>query len=478
MTSRAKTFRVVALLVLMLSLLLAACGDNTPTTAPATTAAPAATTAAGAATTAAGAAATTAASTGGAPVTLEMWIMPNSAKSVDDVQKVLADFYKANPNIKVNVTEVGWGDALPKITTALQSGVGPDITQVGTTWVGGFAVTKGLRTFTDAEVQAMGGASNFTEAAWGTSSLLGSKEVVAIPWFVETRAILYRTDILQKAGLDASTAFKDWATFSETLKKMKEAGGATLKAPFAYPGKGDWNVVHNFAPWVWSAGGEILNKEGTKATFNTEAGVNGVQYYSKLYSDGLVLKEALEKNTADVEAYWSNGDIGAFITGPWMIKNSKLPKDLKGYADTVVAKNMAAAMIPAGSAGAKPFVGGSNLVVMKSTKNQEAAVKVVQYLASKKAQLDYADITGNLPATREGQSDARYTGDPLYKVFLESLKNGRSYPAVAAWNGIEEAVKKNLSVLWDDVAAGKTNTVKDRLDAAAKEVDVLIAASK
>lgn len=477
MTSHAKSFRLVALLALLLSLLLAACGDTPTNTPAATTAASSATTAAGsAATTAAGAATTAAAS--GPNVTLEMWIMPNSAKSVDDVQKVLADFYKANPNIKVNVTEVGWGDALTKITTALQSGVGPDITQVGTTWVGGFAVTKGLRTFTDAEVTAMGGGNNFTEAAWNTSRLLGSNEVVAIPWFVETRALLYRTDVLQKAGLDPATAFKDWTSFSDSLRKMKDAGAGMIKAPFAYPGKGDWNVVHNFAPWVWSAGGEILNKEGSKAAFNSEAGVSGAQFYSKLYSDGLVLKEALEKNTADVEAFWGNGDIGAVIGGPWMIKNAKLPKSLNGYSESLVAKNMGATVIPAGPAGAKPFVGGSNLVVMKASKNQDAAVKVVQYLASKKAQLDYADITGNLPATRDGQADARYTGDPLYKVFLDSLKTGRSYPTVAAWNGIEEAVKKNLSILWDDVAAGKTTTVKERLDAAAKEVDVLIAASK
>jgi len=178
-------------MVTLLALVLAACGDSTATTAPATTAAAttaaattaaattaasattaAATTAASATTVAAttaaattvaattAAAATTAVATGPA-VTVELWTMPNTGQSVQDLQTALADFYKANPNIKVNITEVGWGDAFGKIQTALQTGVGPDITQVGTTWVATFGSTGGLRTFSDAEIQAVGGSKAF-----------------------------------------------------------------------------------------------------------------------------------------------------------------------------------------------------------------------------------------------------------------------------------------------------------------------------
>jgi multiple sugar transport system substrate-binding protein len=471
---KGSTLPLMVLLVVLLSLALAACGDPTATPAPATTAAPAATTAKAAT------AATTAAA-GGAPVTLEMWIMPNTGKSVDDMNKVLEGFNQQNPNIKVNVTEVSWGDALTKITTALQSGVGPDVTQVGTTWVGGFAATKGLRPFTAEEIQAMGGKDAYSQAAWDTSHMLGSNEIVAMPWFVETRALYYRTDLVKKAGLDPNTAFKDWDTFIESLKKMKDAQEGLVKAPFAITGKSDWNVVHNPMPWLWGAGGDILNGEGTKAVINSPEAIKGVTYYANLYNQGLTLKEALEKNMSDLEQLWGAGSIGSFIGTPSVIANAKKPASENGYVDSITAKNMGTALLPAGPQGVKAFVGGSNLVIPKASKNQAAAVKLVQYLTSKKGQLDYQMIVGNLPALKDAQNDAFYTGNPLYKPFLEQLKtgNGKSYPEVAAWGGIETAIQKNFSLMWDDVAAGKTQTaVKERLDATAKEIDTLLAATK
>ncbi len=458
------------LLTLLMGLLLAACGDPTATTAPATTASGGATTAA--------AGATTAAATQG-QVTLEMWIMPNSGKSVDDMNKVLVGFNQQNPNIKVNVTEVGWGDALNKITTSLQTGVGPDVTQVGSTWVGGFAATKGLRPFTDEEIKAMGGAETFTEAAWNTAHQLGQKDIVAIPWFVETRALFYRTDVLQKAGLDATTAFKDWDTFTATLKKMKETEGDLVKAPFALTGKSDWNVVHNPMPFIWGAGGDIVTADGSKAILNSAESLKGLSYYAGLYTQGLTYKEALEKNMNDLEQYWGAGLIGSFIGLPSVIANSKKPQAENGYVDSITAKNMGTVMIPAGPQGTKAFVGGSNLVIPKATKNAAAAVKLVQYLSGKKGQLDYQMLVGNLPANKEAQADAYYTGNPLYKPFLEQLKTGKSYPSIAAWGGVETSIQKNFSLMWDDVAAGKGNdAIKARLDAINQEVGTIIAASK
>ncbi len=476
-TSRGRFLVLSVVLTMLMSLLLAACGDSTATTAPAPTAA-AATTAAGAATTAAPAA-TTAAAADTKPVTLEMWIMPNSGKAADDLNKVLAGFTQQNPNIKVNVTVVDWGDALTKITTSLQTGVGPDITQVGTTWVGGFAATKGLRPFSDAEIQAVGGASAFTDAAWDTTHMLGSKEIVAMPWFVETRALYYRTDLVKKAGLDPATAFKDWDSFTDSLKKMKEAGVGMVKAPFAVTGKQDWNVVHNPMPFVWGAGGDILSADGSKAVLNSPEAIKGLTYYTSLYSQGLTLKEAIEKNMNDLEALWGAGEIGSFIGIPSVIANAKKPANEQGYADTVTSKNMGTVMLPAGPQGVKAFVGGSNLVIPKSSKNPAAAVKLTQYLTSRKGQLDYQQLIGNLPANKEAQADPFYTGNPLYKPFLDQLKTGKSYPEVVAWGGIETSIQKNFGLMWDDVAAGKpASTIKDRVDAAAKEIDTLIAASK
>ncbi|HEX2911527.1 MAG TPA: sugar ABC transporter substrate-binding protein [Chloroflexia bacterium] len=453
-------------------LLLSACGDATPTTAPSST-----TQSASAPTTASGPSSATTVSSSQEAVTLEFWTMPNTGQAAKDLQATLADFYKQNPNIKVNVTEVSWGDAFGKIQTALQSGVGPDITQLGTTWVATFGSTGGLRPFSDAEVQAVGGEKAFSPAAWNTTHLAGTKDIVAMPWFVETRALLYRKDVLAKAGLDGATAFKDWDTFAASLKKMKDSEGDLVKAPFAITGKNDNNVTHNLMPWVWAAGGNILNEDNTKAAINSDTALRGVQTYVSFFTSDLTYKPAIEKNVNDLEALFRAGDIGSMISGPWMIVRSKRSKteDANGYAGTITAQNLGTAMLPAGPNGVHPFVGGSDLAILKSSKHPEAAVKLVQYLASKKGQLDYQKLVGNLPANVEAQSDPLYA-DPLYKAYLDSLKTGYSYPVVPAWGAIEQDLKKTFSTMWDDVVAGKGNdAIKKRLDEAANQLNLDIA---
>jgi len=67
--------------------------------------------------------------------TLEVWIMPNSAQPAEDFKALVAPFERAN-NVQVKVTVLDWGVAWTRITAAATSGVGPDITQLGTTWVG------------------------------------------------------------------------------------------------------------------------------------------------------------------------------------------------------------------------------------------------------------------------------------------------------------------------------------------------------
>lgn len=67
--------------------------------------------------------------------TLEVWIMPNSAQPAEDFKALVAPFEKAR-GVQVKVTVLDWGVAWTKITTAATSGVGPDLTQLGTTWWG------------------------------------------------------------------------------------------------------------------------------------------------------------------------------------------------------------------------------------------------------------------------------------------------------------------------------------------------------
>ncbi len=416
------------------------------------------------------------------PITLKVWIMPNGPDPLGAMQQEAAEFQKMHPNVTIEVEVLDWGAAWPKITTAATSGEGPDISQLGTTWTASIAAMGALRPFTKDEIAAMGGAENFVEASWQTCNPVGSGFTVAVPWFVDTRAILYRTDVYEKAGVDPEEAFQTWETFDAALAKLKEAQdkGIVEQYPIGFPGKNDWNVLHNFAPWVWEAGGDLLNPGNTAATFNSPEAIEGVKFYASLYTKGYTPPDVLELNTAQVEGLFSDGKIATVITGPWMVKGARTPNDKGGWGDNEAAKYIATHEIPAGPAGRFTFVGGSNLTVWNSSKHPEMAVEFVKFLVSKESQVRYSNNIGMLPAVKEALADPAFSEDPLLKVFVSAVEHGKSYPAIPAWGAIENAMVKALGALWDDVAGvngpfDPDTMIPARLNQAKQEVDALLA---
>src|SRR3954462_15843504 len=103
--------------------------------------------------------------------------------------------------IKVDVEVVDWGVQLDRIRNAAVSGEGPDITQAGTTQVPFFAALGGFEDLSKYE-EEIGGEKAYAPGVWSTTKVVGQDGTWAVPWFTEARAIYYRKDLLEKAGVD------------------------------------------------------------------------------------------------------------------------------------------------------------------------------------------------------------------------------------------------------------------------------------
>ncbi|WP_379161025.1 sugar ABC transporter substrate-binding protein [Paenibacillus sp. sgz5001063] len=410
------------------------------------------------------------------PVTLNAWVMPNSPKPDADFLKTLDPYLKEHPNVKVKVTVLDWGSAWTKITTAATSGEGPDLLQLGSTWVPAIASMGGIDKVTD-KVADVGGAEAFLPAIWQTTSIAGDSEVYGVPWFVDARAIYYRTDVFKQAGVNPDTAFKDWDSFKSALKAVN---GQTVDgkkiAALGLPGKNDWNVVHNIFPWIWAAGGDVLSQDNKGVVFNEEKGLKGVMFYTGLAQEGLVEKSSLEKNSSQIEGDFGDGKSAVIISGPWLAKNFATPKANGGMDDKKAAKNFAVAPLPAGPEGQATFVGGSELTVFSGSKNKEATWDVIKYLTSDEAEKAYANVSGQLPA-RVSLLNAPDL-DVHMKAFSEATKYGRTYPSIPQWGPTETALQKHFANVWDIVAGVKSTyseeSIKKELDSAAAEVKAII----
>ncbi len=425
---------VGAFAVLMsLSLLFAACGTNNQSGAPGGSAA----TGGSAAPASQAPAISPAASVGG---TLTVWAMGNEGVKLKDLaDKFMAD----NPGTTVNVTPVDWGQAVAKLTTAIAGHQTPDVSQMGTDMMGQFAATGGLE-----PVPANFEQGTFFEGAWNTNIVDGT--VYGVPWYVETRLLYYRTDIAEKAGITTPPA--TWEDLTAMAKAMKDKGGA------------DWGIGlgtknnQEYLPFLWSNGGDIMDASG-KFTLNSPQAVEALTAYKSFFTDGAAPKSVPEG--FDITPAFVSGTHPMFFSGPWHIG---LIKEAGG-AD--FDSKWAIAPIPK-KVSSTSWVGGSNVVVYKDSKNKDLAWKFVQYLSDPATQVSWYNEVTDLPAVQSAWSDPALADDPNVAMFGEQLKDTKAQPATSTWSEVATSLNSTLEKL--TTAGMSPQEAADEMQAEAEKI--------
>jgi multiple sugar transport system substrate-binding protein len=411
---------------------------------------------------------------------VRLWVMNNGPDPVADTEQIVAPFEKQS-GIDVKVQLVGWDVQFDRIRNAAVSGKGPDVTQAGTTQVPFFAALGGFEDLSS-RVADIGGESAYAPGVWQTTQVTGRDGDYAVPWFTEARSIYYRKDLLEKAGIDPATAFTDWDALHATLKKLKDSGAVDNEKTYAFgaPGKKAFDLVHHLMPFVWDAGGAELNQDATESTIDSPQAQEGVRYFADLVPEGLFDPTALEKDGQQVEDSFKGGRLAVWIGGPWVLATVGRKDDDVWVPEA--RKNVGVAPMPAGPSGkAYTFVGGSNLMMFKSSENKDAAWELMKFLSQDDTQTAYADLMGMFPARLDPQEKAGQK-DANYEAFYKAIQDGRTYAPIPQWGQVETAYKTRFGNILDMAAGhGKEDYSQDavakELEEATKEANGLLAQS-
>jgi multiple sugar transport system substrate-binding protein len=329
-------------------------------------------------------------------------------------------------------------------------------------------------------VGTIGGKAAYAPGVWRTTQVAGKRGTWAVPWFTEARTIYYRKDVYRRAGVNPKTAFKNWATFRAALvklKKVKSVNGRPIM-PFGQPGKTAWDLVHHIMPFVWGAGGSELTANRRQSAITSPAAIRGVKYFADLVPAGVFLKSSLEKNAPQVEEQFKGGQIATWIGGPWVLATANRSDDTAWAPEA--RRNIGVAQMPVGPTGKfYTFVGGSNLMLFRSSDHKSEAWRLIQYLSRNDVQRNYARIMGMFPARlvpqrQEGNRNANA------RAFYTAITHGRTYAPIATWGPVENAYKTRFGNILD-IAAGQgrvpysRNAVVNELRAAAREANSLLA---
>jgi multiple sugar transport system substrate-binding protein len=367
---------------------------------------------------------------------ITVWAMGTEGEKLP---QLAAEFTKENPEAKVTVTEVPWDAAHQKIANAIAGRQTPDVTMLGSTWMGEFGKTGAL----DVVPENLVDKGTFFEGAW--SGNVVNDKAYGVPWYVETRMIFYRKDLAAKAGITSPPT--TWEDLKAMAKALKEKAGAK-NGLYLQPGEtGAWQ---SFAPFAWQNGANLV--DGDKFTLDSPEMVEALQYYQSYFKEGL---SQTDLGPGMTEQEFVAGRIAAFISGPWHIGLVK-EKGGAGFDSKFDVMQM-----PKGKSGAATsFVGGGNLGVFKDAKNREAAWKFVAWLSKPEIQAKWYEISTDLPAVKSAWEDPKLTADPKLAAFGKQLEDAKSPPAIPTWEQVAAVIDGELEKVCksntDPAAAAKT----------------------
>ncbi|MCW3814029.1 sugar ABC transporter substrate-binding protein [Micromonospora sp. DR5-3] len=348
---------------------------------------------------------------------ITVWAMGAESEKLN---ALAADFTKENPEAKVNVTSFPFDAAHDKIATAIAGRQTPDISMVGTTWMGEFAKTGAF----DPAPTGLFDKSKFFAGAWNSAVVDGT--AYGVPWYVETRLIYHRSDLAATAGQQKPT---NWQGLTDFATAMKDKGGAKWGIYLQPGGTASWQT---FMPFAWQAGADIM-KDG-KFTLDTPEMRKALEYYASFFKQGLAPTNLAPEA---VGSGFIKGEVGAFVSGPWHMGI------LRGEGGPAFEGKWDVAQMPREQAGTS-FIGGSDLAVFKDSRNRDTAWKFVQFLTTPAAQQKLYDLVGSLPALQETWQSGKLADDPFLQAFGEQLKDAKSAPAIATWEQVADVIDDGI----------------------------------
>jgi multiple sugar transport system substrate-binding protein len=354
---------------------------------------------------------------GGDEETLRFWAF---GREGEVVQQLVADFLRERPGARIRVQQMPWSAAHEKLLTAIVGRATPDMAQMGNTWIPEMVTLGAL-----APVGAALPAASYFPGIVATNVV--NDTLFGVPWYVDTRVLFYRKDLLARAGYAAMP--ETWAGWREAMLAMKR-----VMAPGAYPLFLPINEWPPMAIFGLQQGSPLVTAEGFGG-FRQPAYARAFDFLLSLYRDGLA---APVSNTEMANLYqeFARGSFGMYITGPWNLGEfrRRLPPELAGAWATAPLPG------PDGAPSGVSLAGGSSLVVFRASRHRALALELIAFLSRPEQQLRFYALTGDLPARREAWTDSALAADREAEAFRIQLERAVPTPMVPEWEEVTTKV--------------------------------------
>jgi multiple sugar transport system substrate-binding protein len=361
------------------------------------------------------------ASGGGGAITFQVTGDPEETR----VYRELAELYKRRTGRTVEVVEVPERDVhLAKLTTSLSAGQAPDVFLLNYRYLGGFAARGAI------EPARLENREDFYPLPLEAFEWDG--ELQCAPQNASSLVVYYNADAFREAGVRPPGQSWSYDEFADAARRLTGEGRHGVGI--------DVSLIRT-APWIWGAGGELVDDEErpTRLTFDTPEARRGLQHLLALRRNGWS-PSADEADAKAIDERFLDGSVAMLLSSrrdvPLLRTITDFEWDVAPFPTDVEPASVL----------------HSDGFCMSAGGDVDAAWEWIEFALGPEGQEVLARSGRSVPSLRAVAESPAFLdpGDPPAgsQVFLDALDHMHRLPTTENWTALEERADAILQELY------------------------------
>jgi ABC-type glycerol-3-phosphate transport system substrate-binding protein len=339
------------------------------------------------------------------------------------LDKLIERFHEDHPDIRIQPQYVPTGDALAqKLITSVQSGSAPDISWIHSHYLEDLSAADAVYEM----AHFIDGPNGLSEeemadmypALLEYASWQGT--LYSMPMEATNLGLIYNKTHFEAAGLDPEAPPETWEelrAFSRALSMDDNGDGRYERIGFfvpAVPASGPQGsyMMWQWTPFLWQAGGHLVDTSQTDITWDEPAGVEALSLWQSVYQ----MQNQRTFTSEDPLTVMASQQISMMLDGPW-----NLPR----YPELFSQFDWGVAMLPEGPAKRATVVAGEYLAIFKQSAFPDEAWTFVKWMIQPETQAFWSMESGYLPVRQsvvEVPEFQRFLdANPPQRAFVEQM---------------------------------------------------------
>jgi multiple sugar transport system substrate-binding protein len=315
--------------------------------------------------------------------------------------------------IKLNIETINANDIQARITSAVQSGTGPDIILALSNWPQLYADSVvDVSDVAEALAKEQGG-------YWDLFKIIAhdGKKWLGVPWTIVAGLLTNRRSWFAEAGYPEDKFPQTWDEYRAAGKKLKAAG-----RPFGQTAGHTFGDAPAFwYPFLWSFGGQEIGSDKKTVTLNSKETIESVKYavafWKECCDEGGLAWDDSNNNRAFLSGTVSSTNNGASI----YIEAKRKPDSYQTEKGKQMKDDIFHTRLPKGPAGQFIYPTPFTSMLMSYSKNQKPAKDFLRWVSSKQVFGEWFTSQQGFCTgpTKDWEKDPMWNADPIMLPFKD-----------------------------------------------------------